>query len=415
MSETNRDRAQSEQTEDTVETVIDADTPIDPPEDVVAEESAYTSQVMGQGMGQAVEEAEVIAAPEEKSNVVPAVPAVQSAGASTGSMIIGGVIAAAIGAAATLVFLPEGWRPVNTAALESRIAAVEGVSGGLNQADLAAALTPLSDRIAALETADPTADLADRITALEAVDPPARPDLSPLTDRIAALEGAGLDMSAVNAALAPLSTRIALIEGSIAEQARVAVEAALADARAEVEAQAAALTSREGSVEAAQARIAARAALAELIAAAESGEPQPGALATLAAETEIPAALAPFADGLMTLAGLQEAFAPAARAALDAEAPPPDAPMSDRVMNFLRSQTGARSLAPRDGDDTDAVLSRAEASLRDGDIPATLAELDALSGAPAEAMASWRAQAEHRLAALAALTTLQDQFTANEG
>jgi len=85
------------------------------------------------------------------------------------------------------------------------------------------------------------------------------------------------------------------------------------------------------------------------------------------------------------------------------------------VMNFLRSQTGARSLAPRDGDDTDAVLSRAEAALRQGDLATTLTELDALTGDPAAAMAAWRAQAETRMAALAALTVLQDQFTANEG
>lgn len=397
MSETERDRTRSE-------TVIDADAPIDVSEDVVAEDVGIVPE--------ASSDAEVSAAPEARESAAPA-PVAASSGAGTGSMIIGGVIAAAIGAAATLVFVPEGWRPVNVAALETRIAAVEGASGGLTQADLTAALAPMSDRIAALESA--AAGLTDRITALEGVEPPASPDLAPLTARITALESAGLDPDALNSALAPLNARLAQLEGDIAQQARIAVEAALAQARAEIDAQAAALTSREGDVEAAQSRIAARAALAELVAAAESGEPQPGALATLAAVTEVPEALAPFADGLITLTALQQSFAPAARAALDAEAPPPDAPMSDRVLNFLRSQTGARSLAPREGDDTDAVLSRAEAALRNGDIPAALSELDALTGAPADAMSAWRAQAEQRLAALAALTTLQDQFTANEG
>ena len=416
MSNTERDRAQSDQTSD----MIDADTGIDAPEDMVAEEVAFVSD-------DTVEEAEVIAAdptiepaaepaPEPANpNVIAPTPA-PAASAGTGSMIIGGVIAAAIGVVGTLVFLPEGWRPVDTTALERRIAAVEGAAGGMSSTDISAALAPLSDRIAALEgAADPTAGISARLDTLEAAEMPAIPDLAPLTARVDTLEAGALDTQSLTAALAPMNTRIAQIEADITAQARAAVEAALAEARAEVEAQAASLTTRETDVAAAQSRIAARAALAELIAAAESGEPQPGAMATLAADTAIPADLAPFADGLVTLAALQDGFAPAARAALDAQAPPPDAPISDRVMNFLRSQTGARSLAPRDGDDTDAVLSRAEAALRQGDLATTLTELDALSGDPAAAMAAWRAQAETRMAALAALTVLQDQFTANEG
>jgi len=416
MSNTERDRAQSDQTSD----MIDADTGIDAPEDMVAEEVAFVSD-------DTVEEAEVIAAdptiepaaqpaPEPANpNVIAPTPA-PSASAGTGSMIIGGVIAAAIGVVGTLVFLPEGWRPVDTTALERRIAAVEGAAGGMSSTDISAALAPLSDRIAALEgAADPTAGISARLDTLEAAEMPAIPDLAPLTARVDTLEAGALDTQSLTAALAPMNTRIAQIEADITAQARAAVEAALAEARAEVEAQAASLTTRETDVAAAQSRIAARAALAELIAAAESGEPQPGAMATLAADTAIPADLAPFTDGLVTLAALQDGFAPAARAALDAQAAPPDAPISDRVMNFLRSQTGARSLAPRDGDDTDAVLSRAEAALRQGDLATTLTELDALTGDPAAAMAAWRAQAETRMAALAALTVLQDQFTANEG
>ncbi len=115
-------------------------------------------------------------------------------------------------------------------------------------------------------------------------------------------------------------------------------------------------------------------------------------------------------DGLVTQARLQDGFAPAARAALAAVLPPTDASTLDRALGFLRSQTGARSLAPRDGDDADAVLSRAEAALRAGDLQAALTEVDILTGAAAMAMADWRAQAETRLAALAALADLETQM-----
>lgn len=348
-----------------------------------------------------------------------------SGGSGIAGMVIGGVIAAAIGAAATLAFFPEGWRPADTASLERRIAAVETTAGGVASTELdtriaaaiAEALAPVNARLAAIDpTAAATQALSDRVATLESAPPvDLAGDLAPILARIATLEATELDAQALSAALAPLNTRIAQIEADITAQARAAVEAALADARAQVEAQASELTSREEDIEAAQARIAARAALAELIAAAESGAAVPGALETLRGSLEVPDALAPLAEGLITLGALQDAFAPAARAALTAEAPAADAPIGDRVMSFLRSQTGARSLAPRDGDGADAVLSRAEASLRQGDVATTLSELDTLTGASAAAMADWRAQAEARQAALAALDAMQDQLLGNEG
>jgi len=336
-------------------------------------------------------------------------PAAPARAPGAGSMIIGGVLAAGIGAAAALTILPEGWRQ-GDAGLEPRLAAVESRPAGLTPSALQAALAPLEARLAALENADPAAGLDARLAALEAR---SGPDLSPLESRVAALESApgGLNAADIEAAIAPLATRIAQIEADIAAQARAAVDAALADARAQVDAQAQALAAREDTLEEAQSRIAARTALAELVAASESGDPAAEALSVLNPDDP---ALVPFADGLVTLAALQDSFAPAARAALAADAPGADTPLGDRVLNFLRSQTGARSLAPRDGDDTDAVLSRAEAAVRAGDLGTALSELAALQGDPAEALSDWRAQAEIRLAALAALNTLQDQMARNE-
>jgi len=344
-------------------------------------------------------------ADDDSAPTVPPAPApTHSSGGSAGSMIIGGVLSAAIGAAAALALLPEGWRPHDTSALDRRISALETQGSGLQADDLTAALSPLDGRLTVLESTD----IGARLGALETV---TAPDLAPLIARIDALEAGGLGDQELAGALAPLHARMDQIEADIAAQAEAAVSAALAQARAEVEAQAAALTSRETDVAAAQELIAARAALADLTAAAESGEAQAGALTTLAAVADVPSAMSPFADGLDTLAALQDSFAPAARAALAADAPPADAGVTDRLFTFLRSQTGARSLAPRDGDDADAVLSRAEATLRQGDLQATLAELARLSGGPADAMANWQATAQTRVDALTALDALQSQLT----
>ena len=70
---------------------------------------------------------------------------------------------------------------------------------------------------------------------------------------------------------------------------------------------------------------------------------------------------------------------------------------------FLQSQVGGRSLEPQEGDSADAVLSRAEAALREGDLAATVAELSGLPEEALEMMADWTASAQTRIAALEAM------------
>lgn len=376
----------------------------------------------------AIEDAPMIAAappvrndaPAPPSNASPEPPAAPpappkappAARAPIGGMVFGGAIAAVLGAGVALALFPQGWNPVDTRGMEARLAAIEGRTG-LDRAALDAALgaalegglSPLDQRLAALESLDITG-LTNRLAALEGAAPVAVApvDLTPLEQRLSALETATPPAPDLGPALAPLESRLARIETDLGDAARAAVDSALAAARTEVQRQA-------GDVAVAQASVAAQAALAELVAAAETGAPAPAALAQLAEAGPTPEALAPFADGIATLAELQAAFAPAARAALAAEPPPPDAPLVDRLMNFLRSQTGARSLAPRAGDDADAVLSRSEALLRQGDLRGALAESLLLQGPAAEAMLVWQAKVETRLAAMDALADLQSSLT----
>lgn len=323
--------------------------------------------------------------------------------AGMGSVIAGGVIAAAIGAAGALTFLPEGWRKGPTADLNERVTQLEGQSGAIDAHALdraiSEALTPLLARIEALEGA------------------PA-PDLSPVTQRIEALEAGvgdagGVDPDMLNGAIAtavqPLSDRLSILEGGLPEQTQAAINSALAASRAAIEAQAQSLVEREEVIEM-------RSALTQLDTASSTGDAAPEALALLASHTDVPAALNAFNDGLPTLAALQESFPEAARAAL-AAAPSPEGEqgVGGRFLTFLRSQTGARSLTPQEGDSTDAILSRAEAALRMGDIDSTLTALDGLPDGPAAQMSAWATTARTRLDAMSALHTLNDQLNQDEG
>lgn len=73
---------------------------------------------------------------------------------------------------------------------------------------------------------------------------------------------------------------------------------------------------------------------------------------------------------------------------------------TSRVATFFANQLGARSVEPRAGDDPDAVLSRAEAALRSGDLGAVLSEVSALPEPAQQELSDWVASAETRKAAL---------------
>jgi predicted nucleic acid-binding Zn-ribbon protein len=159
----------------------------------------------------------------------------------------------------------------------------------------------------------------------------------------------------------------------------------------------------------------ARAALSRIKAALDSGEPYSGAVAELTeAGQEVPEVLAASAEaGIPSLTELQQSFPDAARAALDAAL---RADMGEtwpeRAAAFLRTQTGARSLTPREGQDPDAVLSRAEAALHEGQVAAALAELATLPEAARAPLAGWIASAEQREAASAAVAALSTALDA---
>ncbi|TCP61164.1 hypothetical protein EV663_106111 [Rhodovulum bhavnagarense] len=311
--------------------------------------------------------------------------------------LIGGVLAAGIGYGAAQYIKPEGWP-------------FPGTATGADDA----ALSALSDRLAALE---------GRVANLPTEPAPGQaPDMSAYDDRLGALakQVAALETGLENAritgggdeaaaALAAYQQELEQMRAELAtqrdENARLAQSvAAVAD---EAEAEVDAAMERAALIEA-------RAAIMRIDAALASGAPFAGALPQLG-EIEVPAALADIAgQGVATLAALQEDFPTAARAALDAALKQrADGDVGDRVGAFLRSQLGVRSLTPREGDDADAVLSRAEAALRQGALDAALAELDMLPDAARGEMAGWIARAVARQQAVAAAQSIAQSLNSN--
>ncbi len=335
-------------------------------------------------------------------------PARRSGLSVAAGLILGGVLAAILGFAAARTIVPEGWPFPGATPQPDPLAQA--------QAEQARQLQALRDQIAAL---------GDRLDQLEAkTQTDSRATAQQVADLQSALEAANQRLTQLADMLTALDARLLAIEklpqGSGSEAADAAARAyerelarmreMLADELARIEArQQAAQETGQTAEEQAQAA-ALRAAMAELRADLNAGKPFADPLATLAQASGEPApqALASVADtGIATLAHLQEIFPNAARAALSASI---DALVQDgkisRIEGFLRSQLGTRSLEPRPGDDPDAVLSRAEAALKDGDLTTALAELDALPEAGRTKMSDWIRQARTRLAAMQAADAL---------
>ena len=306
-----------------------------------------------------------------------------------------------------------GWQAPAWLGLRSDGSALNALEAGLAErdAELAALkgdIETLKAGLAAVEArpTDPSADalaplqtfMAEATQAKNAQDKA----LETLSSRLTALERAGVtapDGSVPDAALAGLQAQIDEIRGA-SEAVQGALDDVVARVNALEEVPVAASAPAEANV------------LGEIAAALETGQPFASALLALR-ETRPDAdgleILALHANGVLTVTALQAGFPDAARAALsDARtAEAAQGETSSRVGAFLRDQLGMRSLSPQDGTDTDAVLSRAEAALATGDLPATLTELANLPESAKPAMAEWMAAAQARLDALAALAALQ--------
>lgn len=261
-----------------------------------------------------------------------------------------------------------------------------------------------------------------------------RSDLAAQQDRIAALETAPVETPAVD--LSPIEVQLARIEERITalEERPAAAIPEGVDAQAyaaELQALQSSVETQRSEIEAlinnaktveqatAEAAVTARAqsAIAKIVSAIDAGRPfadEVSELQSLDMGEIDPALVSPATEGVPTLSALQADFPDQARSALAvARASGVEEGGQQGLGSFLKRSLGARSVAPREGNDPDAVLSRAEAAIKSGDLQTTLAELDALPEQAQAAIADWRSAADARVAARMAADALSQRLTAD--
>lgn len=315
------------------------------------------------------------------------------------AMFLGGVAAAAIGFGMARYVLPQDFPfPAaggTSAAIDDLTQRIEAQSEDLSQ---------LSSRIDAVTEGGDTGGMTAEMDSLSAAIDTVSGRVDEIVTRLDAFEDRLSDIETsvpaqtgdAQDALSGYAQELQALQASIAEQ-KAEIETLAQEARAK----------EESAVETAQATMR-RAALTRIQTALDAGTPFEAALADLkAAGVAAPEALASAAvDGVPTQAGLAERFPDAARRALAVSRSAGAEAGAGGLGGFLRSQLGARSLEPREGSDPDAVLSRAEAAVRDGRLNDALAEIETLPEGGRAELSDWSADAARRLDALAAAEAL---------
>lgn len=299
--------------------------------------------------------------------------------------VLGGVVAAVIGFGGAVYFGAADW-PV--------------FGGTAREEVMEAKIAEQADQLAVL--ASQIGDLTSALEKGQAADAAAFADV---TERLDALPTTTAELMPddLRALLAAQKEEMDVLQANLDKMAEL-TEGQIASAQAQQE-----------SAAAAEARAKARGALNAVRNALSGGGTYAAALPDIAAATEVPEVLHVNADsGVPTAEALEDGFGEAARAALSAslKATAGDAP-SERLALFLKDQLGARSLTPREGDDPDAVLSRAEAAVRAGDLDGALETLSALPEEGQAALSAWTEDAITRKDALAAFDSLADALSAN--
>lgn len=338
---------------------------------------------------------EEIAAVETPSDPVPAAAPVKKTGFVP--VVLGGVVAAALGFGVSQYVGPLMVQKDD--AIIQLEAALQAQSAKIDE--LLSAQSQVSERAAAVETSN--------------------------TTLIGSVEGLSQAVAAVNARIDDASQAVVKIDGritaleknpitqSLPSSAIEAYERELEELKATVTAQRNEAASMEENAKLTAQQALARAALSRVLSALDSGAGYRAALTDFSSATGVsaPEALEAFADsGIPTLANLQDSFPVAARAAL-ATARLTEVEEGNRLSSFLKAQLGARSVTAQDGNDADAILSRAEDALRSGRVTDVLAELATLPDASKEGVAGWVAQAEKRQAAFSAGEVLSQQLNSN--
>lgn len=323
-------------------------------------------------------------------------------------MAFGGIVAAGLGFGASWYLAQDDSFETETrAALDRHGSALDDLDGkaaALTEQD-SATTARLDELAAGLETtqgnlAAAQDDLSALGTRLDTVDQGFETRITELDTRLTELIKRPVADNVSREAIKAYEDELERLRGSMEEQ-RKAIEDTIAAEKAKIEQIAKEATQIEERALEESRLAAARSAMTRVLSALDTGDAFEAALAELAENVDDPLTVlkSVAAEGVVTQAALRERFPDASRDALRAVR---DAASEDGggIGGVLEKMFEVRSVEPREGADADAVLSRAEAAVRAGNIRTALAEIEALPEVAKEVLSEWVTDAETRISAL---------------
>ncbi|ATG48410.1 hypothetical protein CEW89_13065 [Celeribacter ethanolicus] len=308
-------------------------------------------------------------------------------------MLLGGVICVALGYGAANFVKPDGWP-----------------FPGTNTEELAQEITVLKAQLAEMQSTS-AAQAKTQAAALEALDTTFEQKLSEMGSEI----DKGAEIAALSDRIKGFEDRVTEIEARpvaeaiVSPEATTAYERQLAQMQDLLNSEIARLEDAKDKAVAEETAARAATAKARLQTLVDAGEPFAEALTDVGGN--LPQALKDAAQtGIPSVTQLQEGYAEAARKALVAASRAAyEAGEESWFQTVLRTQIGLRSTKPKEGGDADAILSRAEQSVRNGLFAKAIATLEALPEAGKAEMQLWIAEAQKRVDAMTALDEILGQ------
>ncbi len=402
MAKSSKSKSSKAKVEDAVE--LDVETSeveeiIGDPQDAVESENADDTLLSADEIEEVAEATEesvediVDEAPVEV-DVEPVAEPAQAASGGFFPLLLGGLAAGGIGYAVATYFQADD----GTAGLP---AIVE---------EQAALIADLQSRLDNLPAPDTTAieaqvsDVSDKVTGgLEDV----ATQLTDIQERLEQVERQpNADGTLSETALAAYQAELDALRGELNEQ-QSAVMTAASQAEADLAAAREEAERLEQEALAAAEAAEARAAINRIATAVDTGAPFSDALGGL----DVPDVLVAAAEtGVATSAQLTDDFPAAARAALSTARAEGLTDDTGGIGGFLRSQLDVRSSTPQEGPGTDAILSRAEAAVKEDRVADALAEIEALPEVVRAEITDWTAQAQERADVLDAIAALSETY-----
>ena len=314
-------------------------------------------------------------------------------------MVLGGVVAAALGFGASQFLYPNGMGGADQSQAIDELTATVQQQG--------ATIARMGKELEAVQALPTTADVPALETLAALVDD-ANGAIAKVSSRVTTLETRLTELEKQPVGSGPSADTVAAYEREVE-----AMRAALQKQKTEIEELVNAAQQEKASAELTVKQAMIRSAISRIQVALDTGKGFSGAVADLkAGGVTVPAILVDAADtGVPSVAALSEVFPAAARSALSAARK--EEGSGGKALTFLRNQLGVRSLEPKEGNDPDAILSRAEAALNDGRLGDAMAELQDLPELARIELTDWMALAARRADAVAATETLGATVASN--